>query len=140
MAKICPFLWFEDRADEAMKFYLSVFKNSRALGSQRFEIEGQELIVFNGGPFHQFNSAISLFVSCETQEEVDELWGKLLEGGEPLQCGWLKDKFGISWQIIPKTLMELLGDPDPLKARKVREAMLQMVKIDIQGLKDAYDS
>jgi len=147
--KITTFLWFDDDAEEAMRFYVSIFRNSKIIDVTRnrdkimagtFELEGQRFIALNGGPQFKFTEAISLFVNCETQEEVDELWEKLTaDGGAPSQCGWLKDKFGLSWQIIPSALMELMSDPDPDKASRVTQAMLQMKKIDIDGLKRAYD-
>ena len=150
MKKITPFLWFDDQAEEAMEFYTSIFENSKVLGvspgsngkamSVNFELEGQEFIGLNAGPQFKFNEAVSFFVSCKTQEEVDELWGKLTAGGgEESMCGWLKDKYGLSWQIIPTALGEMLGDPDPVKAQQVMQAMLQMRKIDIEGLKQAYE-
>jgi predicted 3-demethylubiquinone-9 3-methyltransferase (glyoxalase superfamily) len=150
MRKITPFLWFDDQAEEAMNFYTSVFKNSRVLGvnsgpdgralSVNFELEGQEFIALNAGPQFKFNEAISFFVDCRTQQEVDELWEKLIAGGgEESMCGWLKDRYGLSWQIIPSALGEMLGDPDPVKAQRVMQAMLQMRKIDIAGLKEAYE-
>ncbi len=150
MKKITPFLWFDTQAEEAMNFYVSIFKNSKALSvtpgpngiasAVSFELEGQEFIGFNAGPEFKFNEAISLFVNCETQAEVDELWRRLTaDGGEESQCGWLKDKFGLSWQIIPTALGELMGDPDPVKAKHVMEAMLKMSKIDIALLRQAYE-
>ena len=150
MNKITPFLWFDDQAEEAMNFYVSVFKNSRILGvtpgpngkamSVNFELEGQEFIGLNAGPQFKFNEAISFFVDCKTQEEVDELWEKLtFDGGEESMCGWLKDKYGLSWQIIPSALGQMLSDPDPVKAQRVMQAMLQMRKIDIEGLRQAYE-
>jgi predicted 3-demethylubiquinone-9 3-methyltransferase (glyoxalase superfamily) len=150
MQKITPFLWFDTQAEEAMNLYVSIFKNSKVLGvtpgpngramSVNFELEGQEFIGLNAGPQFKFNEAISLLVSCNTQAEVDELWEKLTaDGGEESMCGWLKDKYGLSWQIIPTALGEMLGDPDPEKAGRVMQAMLKMNKIDIQGLKQAYD-
>ena len=149
MQKIVPFLWFDGRAEEAAKFYVSVFKNSRLVSttpgpggkamSVTFELAGQAFYALNGGPQFQFTPAISLFVNCETQEEVDELWEKLSQGGEKSHCGWLKDQFGVSWQIIPTALGKLLGDPDRTKAGRVMQAMLQMEKIDIQGLQKAYE-
>lgn len=149
MKKITPFLWFDDQAEDAMNFYVSIFKNSRVLSvspgpsgramSVTFELDGQEFVAFNAGPQFKFTEAISLFVSCETQAEVDELWGKLTAGGEESRCGWLKDKFGLSWQIIPTALGELMGDPDPEKAGRVMQAMLTMNKIQIAGLRQAYD-
>jgi predicted 3-demethylubiquinone-9 3-methyltransferase (glyoxalase superfamily) len=156
MQKITPYLWFENQAEEAANYYASIFKNSKIMDIQRygeagpgpagtamivtFELEGQEFIALNGGPQFKFNEAISFYVDCKTQEEVDELWEKLSAGGEGGPCGWLKDKYGLSWQIIPKVLTELLSDPDPEKAERVMKAMLQMSKIDIEGLKKAYAS
>ena len=150
MKKISPFLWFDDQAEEAMRFYVSVFKNSEVLSispgpngkamSVTFRLEDQEFMALNAGPQFKFNESISFFVDCETQAEVDELWGKLTaNGGQEGRCGWLKDKYGLSWQIIPRTLGEMLGDPDPAKARRVMEAMLKMDKIDLSGLRRAYD-
>jgi predicted 3-demethylubiquinone-9 3-methyltransferase (glyoxalase superfamily) len=156
MNKITPFLWFDKEAEEAMNYYVSIFKNSKAGQITRygeagpgekgsvmianFELDGQEFIALNAGPHFKFNEAISFFVSCETQEEVDYYWNKLTaDGGEESQCGWLKDKFGLSWQIIPKILMEMHRDKDPKKAARVMQAMLQMRKIDIQALQKAYD-
>ena len=149
MKKIRPFLWFDDNAEEAMHFYVSIFKNSRVLGvspgpegkasSVNFELEGQEFVGFNAGPMFKFNEAVSFFVDCEDQAEVDEMWGKLLEGGgEESMCGWLKDRFGLSWQVIPRTLMDYLGDEDREKADRVMQAMLQMHKIDVAALERAY--
>jgi len=150
MKKITPFLWFDTQAEEAMNFYVSVFKNSKVNNVSRgpdgkaftvsFELDGQEFIGLNAGPQFKFNEAISMFVNCEDQAEVDELWNKLTaDGGEESMCGWLKDKYGLSWQIIPKQLGELMGDPDPIKAQRVTQAMLQMRKIDVAGLQKAYD-
>ena len=150
MKKITPFLWFDTQAEEAMNFYVSVFKNSKVNNVSRgpdgkaftvsFELDGQEFIGLNAGPQFKFNEAISMFVNCENQAEVDELWAKLTaDGGEESMCGWLKDKYGLSWQIIPKALGELMGDPDPVKAQRVMQAMLQMKKIDVAGLQQAYD-
>ena len=149
MKKITPFLWFDTQAEEAMNFYISIFKHSKVLGvtpgsngiasSVSFELEGQEFIGLNAGPQFKFNEAISFFVDCETQQEVDELWAKLTaNGGEESMCGWLKDKYGLSWQIIPKGLGEMLNDPDPARAQRVMQAMLQMNKIDLAGLEQAY--
>jgi predicted 3-demethylubiquinone-9 3-methyltransferase (glyoxalase superfamily) len=147
--KITPFLWFNNNAEEAINFYTSIFKDSRIKTIRRhgetvmtasFELFGQEFMVLNGGPAFKFTEAISLFVKCETQEEVDEYWSKLVEGGQPQQCGWLKDKFGLSWQIIPNALGELLGDKDPGKAKRAMEAMLKMTKIDIAKLTVAAES
>ena len=150
MQKITPFLWFDIQAEEAMNFYISIFRNSRVLGvtsgpngramSVNFELEGQKFIGLNAGPQFKFNEAISFLVDCKTQEEVDELWEKLTaDGGEESMCGWLKDKYGLSWQIIPTTLSEMLSDPDPEKAGRVMQAMLKMNKIDIEGLQRAYN-
>jgi predicted 3-demethylubiquinone-9 3-methyltransferase (glyoxalase superfamily) len=158
MQKITPFLWFNDNADEAVKFYTSIFKKSkigkiarydeagekaagRPAGSVmtiEFEIEGQDFIALNGGPHFKFNEAVSFVVSCKTETEVDYYWNKLSAGGEEVQCGWLKDKFGLSWQIVPTILGELMSDKDPVKSQRVMEAMLKMVKLDINKLKAAY--
>jgi predicted 3-demethylubiquinone-9 3-methyltransferase (glyoxalase superfamily) len=149
MQKITPFLWFDGKAEEAMNFYVSVFKNSKVVSVSRsgkegrvigcrFQLEGQEFHALNGGPQFTFTPAVSFYVNCETQQEVDELWEKLSEGGEKGRCGWLKDKYGLSWQIIPSVLGKMLGDKDPEKASGVMKAMLQMNKIDIQSLKQAY--
>jgi predicted 3-demethylubiquinone-9 3-methyltransferase (glyoxalase superfamily) len=155
MQKITPFLWFNDQAEEAMNFYTSVFKNSKIVNVNRvgtegpgkpgslmmgsFELDGQTFFALNGGPLFKFTEAISLFVHCVDQDEVDYYWGKLTaEGGEPSQCGWLKDKFGLSWQIVPTKLGELLGDPDQEKAGRVMQAMLKMSKINIEELQAAY--
>ena len=155
MPKITPFLWFDNNAEEAIQFYVSIFNNSKIVSLHRwgkegpgpegtvmtgtFQLEGQEFMALNGGPHFKFTEAISLFVSCETQEEVDELWEKLSRGGSVQQCGWLKDKYGLSWQIIPTALGEMLDDPDPGKSQRVMAAMMQMVKIDVEGLKRAYE-
>jgi predicted 3-demethylubiquinone-9 3-methyltransferase (glyoxalase superfamily) len=154
MQKITPFLWFNGQAEEAMNFYVSVFKNSKVVHVSRygdagpgpkgtvmsatFQLEGQNFYALNGGPQFTFTPAISLFVNCETQPEVDELWNKLSEGGKAERCGWLKDKYGLSWQIIPSQLGKMLGDSDPAKAQRVMMAMLQMDKINIAGLERAY--
>ena len=154
MQNITPFLWFDGRAEEAMNFYVSIFKNSAIVGVSRygdagpgpkgsvmtatFRLNGHEFIALNGGPHFTFTPAISFFVNCETQAEVDELWEKLSEGGTKERCGWLKDKFGVSWQIIPSALMRLMGDKDPAKAKRVAQAMLAMDKIDIKALESAY--
>jgi predicted 3-demethylubiquinone-9 3-methyltransferase (glyoxalase superfamily) len=154
MQKITPFLWFNNNAEEAANLYTSIFKNSKILNVARygdagpgpkgtvmmvtFQIEGQDFMALNGGPQYPFTPAISLFVGCETQQEVDELWDKLSAGGAEVQCGWLRDKFGVSWQIVPKALMELMQDKDPVKSQRVFKVMLQMTKIDIEGLKRAY--
>jgi predicted 3-demethylubiquinone-9 3-methyltransferase (glyoxalase superfamily) len=153
--KITPFLWFDANAEEATNFYTSIFKNSEIISINRygegspgqagtvmtttFTLDGQPFMALNGGPHFKFTEAISFFVNCETQEEVDELWQKLTDGGEEGQCGWLKDKFGVSWQIVPTALGELMGDPDPEKSRRVVEAMLQMHKIEVEKLKQAYE-
>jgi predicted 3-demethylubiquinone-9 3-methyltransferase (glyoxalase superfamily) len=139
MQKITPFLWFDGKAEEAMKFYVSIFKNSKILSANRFQLDGQEFLVLNGGPQFTFSPAVSFFVNCETQQEVDELWEKLSEGGEKGRCGWLKDKYGLSWQVIPSVLGTLLHDKDTEKSKRVTKAMLQMDKIDIERLKQAYD-
>lgn len=149
MQKITPFLWYDDKAEEAVKFYVSIFKDSKILRVSRngkkvtsatFRINGQKLIAFNGGPHFKFTHAISFFVDCKTQKEVDRLWEKLSKGGKPGRCGWLKDKFGLSWQIIPSILGELLGDEDDEKSGRVMQSMLKMNKIDIKKLKKAYAS
>ncbi len=157
--KITPFLWFDDKAEEAVNFYVSIFKNSKigsiarygeeaAKASGRpkgtvmivpFQLEGQEFLALNGGPIFKFTEAVSFVVNCETQEEVDELWEKLSRGGKEGQCGWLKDKYGLSWQVVPAVLGEMMQDKDAEKSRRVMTAMLQMNKIDIQTLKQAYD-
>ena len=148
MKKIRPFLWFDNQAEEAMNHYVSIFKNSKVLSVNRaqgrvmsvtFELEGQEFMGLNAGPKFKFTEAISFFVNCETQEEVDELWEKLSAGGEKSRCGWLKDKFGLSWQIIPSVLGKLMNDPDPQKSQAVVQAMLKMDKIDVKGLQQAYE-
>ena len=143
MQKITPFLWFDKQAGEAAKFYCSVFKNSKIVNSNpmivTFELEGQKFMALNGGPQFKFTEAISFFVDCETQDEVDYYWNKLCEGGSESQCGWLKDKYGMSWQIVPSILGKLMGDPDPVKSQRVMNAMLQMKKIDIAKLKEAYE-
>lgn len=150
MSAITPFLWFNDNAEEAMNFYVSVFKNAKVLhvtpgpGGKaawvNFELSGQEFMGLNGGPSFTFNEAVSFFVSCEDQAEVDELWTKLTaDGGSEGQCGWLKDKFGLSWQIIPKEMGSLVAGPDAEKAGRAMQAMLQMKKIDIEQLRSAYN-
>ncbi|MDO8356690.1 MAG: VOC family protein [Nitrospirota bacterium] len=143
MPTITPFLWFDGRAEEAARFYTSIFKDSKidsvSKMSATFHLNGQQFIALNGGPQFPFTEAISFFVDCQTQEEVDELWETLSAGGEPRRCGWLKDKFGVSWQIIPSILGELLQDEDDAKSDRVMRAMLQMDKIDIQGLQQAYE-
>ena len=155
MQKITTFLWFNDNAEEAAKFYTSIFKNSKigkvtrygdagpgAKGTVMtviFELAGQEFMALNGGPQFKFTEAISLMVKCQSQKEVDELWEKLSEGGEKGPCGWLKDKFGLSWQVDPTVLGKMLSDTDPRKSQRVMKAMLKMSKIDIAALKRAYD-
>ena len=155
MQKITPFLWFDNNAEEAVNFYVSIFRNSRIISVSRypegspgpagtvmtatFQLEGQEFMALNGGPQFKFTEAVSFMVNCETQEEVDHYWEKLGEGGHPSQCGWLKDKFGLSWQIVPVQLGEMMSDKDPQKVQRVMQAMLKMIKIDIAGLKRAYE-
>jgi len=155
MQKITPFLWFDGKAEEAMNFYTEIFKNSKVVDIMRygdagpgpkgsvmsatFQLEGQEFIALNGGPQFTFSPAISFFVKCQTQEEVDELWDRLLAGGRPQQCGWLTDRYGLSWQIVPTVLGEMLQDKDPDKSSRVMKAMLKMVKLDIAALKEAYE-
>jgi predicted 3-demethylubiquinone-9 3-methyltransferase (glyoxalase superfamily) len=154
MQKITPFLWFDGKAEEAINFYISIFKNSKIVSVSRygeagpgpkgtvmgatFQLEGQTFYALNGGPQFKFTPAISFFVNCETQHEVDELWEKLSAGGAKNRCGWLQDKYGLSWQVIPTVLGEMLQDKDPEKSARVMKAMLQMDKIDIEGLKRAY--
>jgi predicted 3-demethylubiquinone-9 3-methyltransferase (glyoxalase superfamily) len=158
MQKITPHLWFDNNAEEAAKFYTSVFRDSRILDTAhygesaaevsgrpkgtvmtvRFELEGQRFMALNGGPIFKFSPAISFLVRCETQQEVDDKWEKLSEGGEVEQCGWLKDKFGVSWQIVPRVLGEMMQDKDAEKSEKVMKALIQMKKIDIQSLQKAY--
>jgi predicted 3-demethylubiquinone-9 3-methyltransferase (glyoxalase superfamily) len=153
--KITPFLWFDHQAEEAASFYVSIFPNSKILKVVRcgeagpgpagramtveFQLEGQPFVALNGGPLFKFTEAISFLVSCQTQEEVDSYWEKLCAGGAQSQCGWLKDKFGLSWQIVPTVLLELLGNPDPVKSQRVMKAMLAMKKLDIRTLKQAAE-
>lgn len=155
MQKIIPFLWFNNNAEEAIELYTAIFKDAQVSDIKRygeggpvpagtlltatFRLEGQEFMVMNGGPMFSFTEAVSFFVRCETQEEVDFFWEKLSEGGQVQQCGWLKDRFGLSWQIIPTILGKLMSDTDQRKARNVIQAMMQMKKIDIQGLQYAYN-
>jgi predicted 3-demethylubiquinone-9 3-methyltransferase (glyoxalase superfamily) len=155
MQKIKPFLWFDTQAEEAAHFYVSIFKNSKILNISRygdagpgpkgsvmtisFELDGQEFIGLNGGPHFKFTEAISFTVMCKTQEEVDDFWKKLTAGGQEVECGWLKDKYGLCWQITPTILPEMLTDPDPQKAKRVMQAMMTMKKIDIAALQRAYD-
>jgi predicted 3-demethylubiquinone-9 3-methyltransferase (glyoxalase superfamily) len=154
MQKITPFLWFDNQAEEAMKFYTSIFKNSKigrvtrygdagpgpkgTVMSATFELDGQEFMALNGGPLFKFSPAVSFYVNCKTQKEVDELWAKLSAGGKTDRCGWLTDKFGLSWQIIPSILGKLLHDKNPAKSQRAMKAMLQMGKINIEGLKRAH--
>jgi predicted 3-demethylubiquinone-9 3-methyltransferase (glyoxalase superfamily) len=148
MPSITPFLWFNDNAEEAMTFYTSIFKDSKVISVSRmgdkvfsvqFELEGQRFHGLNGGPKFGFTEAISFFVGCETQQEIDELWTKLLaDGGQESRCGWLKDKFGLSWQIVPNQLGSMLADKDPAKSKRVMDALLQMVKLDLPTLRRAY--
>jgi predicted 3-demethylubiquinone-9 3-methyltransferase (glyoxalase superfamily) len=144
MNKITPFLWFDGRAEEAARFYSSIFPDAEITDVSpmivNFRLAGQEFMALNGGPEFKFNEAVSFFVSCETQAEVDHYWDKLSEGGSVQQCGWLKDKFGLSWQIVPTALGELMGDPDPARSQRVLQAMLKMVKLDIAGLKAAAEA
>jgi len=159
MQKITPCLWFDDKAEEAVNFYVSTFKNSKVGSIARygeagakvsgrpkgsvmtvtFELEGQEFLALNGGPHFKFSEAISFIVNCETQEEIDKMWEKLSEGGEKGQCGWLKDKYGLSWQIVPPVLGEMLQDKNSAKSERVMKAMLQMHKLDIKTLRQAYE-
>jgi predicted 3-demethylubiquinone-9 3-methyltransferase (glyoxalase superfamily) len=149
MPKITPFLWFDTQAEEAMHLYTSIFKRSKVISVNRaqgrvmsvqFELEGQQFMALNAGPMYKFSEAVSFFVGCEAQEEIDELWTKLLaDGGAPNRCGWLKDKFGLSWQIVPTALTRMLGDKDPEKSGRVMNVMLQMNKLDLKQLQQAYD-
>lgn len=155
MPKITPFLWFDGAAEDAMNLYVSTFKNSKVNGISRygdagpgpkgtvmtanFELDGQEFVALNGGPQYKFTPAISFVIKCQTQQEVDEFWDKLSAGGQEQACGWLTDRYGVSWQVIPTILMELLGDKDPRKSQSVMQAMLQMKKIDISALKKAHE-
>ena len=154
--KITPFLWFDTQAEEAVKFYTSIFKNSKIGRITRygeagpgpagsvmtigFTLEGQEFVALNGGPHYKFTPALSFFVNCDTQAEVDELWEALSAGGQKVQCGWLADKFGLSWQIVPGALLEMLSDSDPAKSQRVMKAMLKMIKLETSVLKQAYDN
>lgn len=160
MQKITPFLWFDNQAEDAVNYYLSIFGNSKIVNIARygddgarvsgrpmgsvmtiaFQLEGQDFVALNGGPHFTFSPAISFVVSCQTQEDVDRFWARLSLGGEPGQCGWLKDKFGVSWQIVPSTLGELMSGPDAAKSQRVMQAMLQMTKIDIARLQQAAAS
>jgi predicted 3-demethylubiquinone-9 3-methyltransferase (glyoxalase superfamily) len=156
MHRITPFLWFDGQAEEAMSFYVSIFKNAKVLSVNRygkgapmpegtvltasFELDGQRFVALNGGPMYKFSPATSFVVDCDTQAEVDYYWDKLGEGGKPNRCAWLDDKFGVTWQIVPKQLGQLLSDPDPVKAGRVMQAMMQMSKIDIAGLQRAANN
>ena len=159
LQRITPFLWFDDQAEEAARFYVSIFKDSRITSVVRyddaaakasgrpkgsvmtvaFELDGQPFTALNGGPHFKFTEAISLVVNCETREEVDHFWKNLSAGGQEVQCGWLKDRFGVSWQVVPTVLSEMLQDKDPEKSKRVMAAMLKMRKISIEGLKHAYE-
>lgn len=155
MRKITPMLWFDSQAEEAAKFYVSIFKNSKlgkisrygetgpgpkgSVMTVAFELDGQHFTALNGGPMFKFTEAVSFVVHCKTQDEVDHMWNRLSEGGTTQQCGWLKDKYGLSWQIVPDALIELATDPDAKKSQRVMQAMMQMVKIDIAKLRQAYD-
>ena len=154
MQKITPFLWFDTQGEEAAKFYISIFRNSKITGTTRygeagpgpkgsvmtvaFNLDGQDFVALNGGPQFKFTEAVSFVANCETQQEVDDLWEKLSAGGQRSRCGWLKDKFGLSWQVVPTVLGQLLQDKDPAKSRRVMETMLQMDKLDIRKLKQAH--
>jgi predicted 3-demethylubiquinone-9 3-methyltransferase (glyoxalase superfamily) len=154
--KITPFLWFDHQAEEAAGFYVSIFPNSMIAKVVRygkagpgppgsamtvqFQLEGQSFVALNGGPLYKFTEAISFVVNCETQDEVDDYWGKLCAGGTEIQCGWLKDKFGLSWQVVPTVLSQLLSDPDPEKSQRVMKALMTMKKLDVRALKQAFDN
>ena len=155
MQKITPFLWFDNQAEEAVKFYTSIFKNSKigtvarhgeagpgpagSVMTASFELDGQEFVALNGGPIFKFTEAVSFVVNCETQEEIDYYWNNLLKGGTPSQCGWLKDQFGLSWQIVPTVLSKLVSSKDPEKSKRVIQAMMKMVKMDIRKLEEAAE-
>ncbi len=155
MQKIAPFLWFDKNAEDAAKFYTSIFKNSKigkisrygdagpgpkgSVMTVEFELNGQQFLALNGGPEFKFTEAISFVVNCESQQEIDYFWEKLTVGGQEVQCGWLKDKVGLSWQIVPTALGKMLSDPDPAKSQRVMKAMLEMIKIDLPTLQRAYD-
>lgn len=156
MQKLTTFLWFDGKADEAARFYVSVFPGGKVLDTRyyneagpkpegtvltvTFELFGQEFVALNGGPHYQFTGAVSFMVSCDTQEEIDAYWEKLLDGGTALQCGWITDRYGVTWQITPKVLLEMISDKDRARAARVTRAMYEMVKIDIAGLKRAYEA
>jgi predicted 3-demethylubiquinone-9 3-methyltransferase (glyoxalase superfamily) len=149
MPTVTPFLWFDTQAEEAMNLYTSIFPRSRVLTVNRaqgrvmsveFELEGQKFMALNAGPHYKFNEAVSFFVACETQQEIDDLWAKLTaDGGSPSRCGWLKDKFGLSWQIIPNSLSRMIGSSDPARSKRAVDAMLQMEKLDVRKLEEAFD-
>jgi predicted 3-demethylubiquinone-9 3-methyltransferase (glyoxalase superfamily) len=155
MGKITPFLWFDGKAEEAANFYVSVFENAKILNVSRysedspgpagtvmtvsFELEGQEFVALNGGPHYTFTPAVSFLIDCKTQAEVDHFWERLSEGGQPSRCGWLQDKYGVSWQVVPSVLPELLQDDDDEKSDAVMHAMLEMAKLDIETLRQAYE-
>jgi predicted 3-demethylubiquinone-9 3-methyltransferase (glyoxalase superfamily) len=154
MQKVTPCLWFDQQAEEAARFYVSIFKNSKigainhygegapmpkgTVLTVRFQLDSQEYLALNGGPIFKFTEAVSFIVNCETQEEVDRMWDKLAEGGQVQQCGWLKDKFGLSWQIVPTALAKMISDPEPGRAARVMKALLQMKKLDLEKLEEAY--
>jgi predicted 3-demethylubiquinone-9 3-methyltransferase (glyoxalase superfamily) len=155
MQKITPFLWFDTNAEEAVQFYTSIFKDSKILATSRygdsgpgpkgsvmtmkFALNGQEFVAINGGPVFKFTEAVSFVVNCETQQEIDHFWEKLSAGGQEVQCGWLKDKYGLSWQIVPAILSQLVSGKDPAQSNRVMAALMKMIKLDIEGLKKAYD-
>ena len=155
MQKITPFLWLDNNAEEAMNYYVSIFKNAKVVQTSyhgeggrmpagsfmagTFSIDGREFMVLNGGPYYKLTPAFSMLVTCETQEEVDYLWEKLTDGGKPLQCGWLEDKFGVTWQIVPRVFFELMAKGDQAKTNHMMQALMSMVKLDIEGLKNAYE-
>jgi predicted 3-demethylubiquinone-9 3-methyltransferase (glyoxalase superfamily) len=155
MQKITPFLWFDNQAEEAVNFYTSIFKNSKigtvarygeagpgpkgSVMTASFQLNGQDFIALNGGPIYKFTEAVSFVVNCDTQDEIDQYWDKLLEGGTPQACGWLKDKYGLSWQIVPSILSKLFSSKDPEKSKRAMEAMMKMVKFDIKTLEEAYE-
>ena len=149
MPSVTPFLWYDSQAEDAMNLYASIFPNAKVGNVNRagdrvmsvdFELEGQKFMALNGGPMYKFNESVSFFVSCESQAEIDHYWAKLTaDGGEPGRCGWLKDKFGLSWQIVPKSLGTFLGSADPARAKRVVDTFMQMSKLDVQKLQTAYD-
>lgn len=155
MTRITPMLWFDHQAEEAAQFYTSIFRNSRITGLSRygdagpgpkgsimvvsFELDGQPFTALNGGPHFKFTEAVSFVVNCANQQEVDHYWDRLLEGGAPQQCGWLKDRFGLSWQVVPTAVIDMLSDPDTVKSQRAMQAVMQMIKIDIAQVRDAYE-